>query len=62
MFPSQACKEAGLKGLSELANLTNQSAQTLSNWYKHKPDLFRVLIAGALAMKMQENISNIRQK
>jgi hypothetical protein len=59
MFPSQVCKKAGLKGLSELANLTNQSSQTLSNWYNNKPDLFRVIVAGALALKLQDSINQI---
>lgn len=54
---SKACKEAGLKSLAELASLSKQSTQTLDNWSKHKPELFKLLIAGAVSTKMLERIN-----
>ena len=51
MKPSEQCKEAGLKSLAELVEISGVSEQTLINWHKNKPDLFAVVIAGAQAMK-----------
>lgn len=59
MSPSQACRDAGLKSLNELAEMTHQSAQTLINWHKHKPELFRIVLAGAAAVRFQERLSLI---
>lgn len=46
MTPSQQAKAAGLKSLSQVSELTGQSLQTLSNWAKHKPDLFFIVLLG----------------
>jgi hypothetical protein len=43
---SQQAKAAGLKSLAVVTQITGVSPQTLINWHKHKPDLFRVVIAG----------------
>jgi hypothetical protein len=45
--PAQQAKAAGLKSLLQVSELTGVSIQTLSNWAKSKPDLFRVVIVGA---------------
>ena len=55
MTPSQQAKEAGLKNLLQVQRLTGQSAQTLTNWHKNKPELFRVVIAGCAAIKGENN-------
>lgn len=47
--PSQQCKEAGLKSLSQVAKMTGQSLQTLSNWSKKKPELFKIVLIGCKA-------------
>jgi hypothetical protein len=49
--PSEKCKAAGLKSLNELAEITGESVQTLNNWYKNKPQLFKVVLAGAVSLK-----------
>jgi hypothetical protein len=54
MTPSQQAKAEGLTGLSAVSKLTGVSLQTLHNWHKDKPELFRVVIAGCKA-KLQEN-------
>lgn len=46
MTPSQQAKAAGLKNLSQVAELTGQSLQTLTNWQRNKPDLFRIVLSG----------------
>lgn len=51
MKPSEKCKEAGLKSLAELSVMTRVSVQTLNNWYKNKPRLFDVVLAGAVVRK-----------
>lgn len=51
MTPSQQCKQAGLKSLAELVRITDVSEQTLINWHKNKPKLFKVVIAGAVVCR-----------
>ena len=51
MKPSEQCKEAGLKSLVQLSQITGESQQTLINWHKNKPRLFSVVVAGAQAIK-----------
>lgn len=46
MTPAKQAKLAGLKSLSQVSEITGVSAQTLDNWAKNKPDLFRVVLAG----------------
>ena len=50
MKPSEQCKEAGLKSLVQLSQITGESQQTLINWHKNKPRLFAVVVAGAQAI------------
>ena len=50
---SAYCKQQGLKSLKQVEELTGQSRQTLLNWHKYKPQLFRVVVAGALALNPQ---------
>jgi hypothetical protein len=46
MTPSQQAKAVGLKSLAQAQEMTGQSRQTLTNWHKHKPKLFAVVLAG----------------
>lgn len=46
MTPSQQAKEAGLKSLSQVSDLTGVSLQTLTNWHRDKPALFKTVILG----------------
>lgn len=46
MTPSQQAKAAGLKSLAQVSQITGVRFQTLNNWHKNKPDLFRIVIAG----------------
>lgn len=50
MTPSQQCKQAGLKSLAEVSRLTKVCQPTLYNWFKNKPELFNVVIAGCVAL------------
>ncbi|MBM96030.1 MAG: hypothetical protein CMI09_09325 [Oceanospirillaceae bacterium] len=53
MTPSERCKRAGLSGLKELVQITEQSEQTLINWASKKSILFDVLVKGAAATKIE---------
>ncbi len=55
MTPSHQAKQAGLKSLAEVSQLTGVSFQTLNNWAKNKPNLFNVVIQGCLAIKESDN-------
>jgi len=46
MTPAQQAKEAGLQSLASVSDLTGVSYQTLSNWHRHKPELFRIVLLG----------------
>jgi hypothetical protein len=47
MTASQKAKQLGCKSLTQVAELTGASLQTLTNWHHHKPDLFYVVCVGA---------------
>jgi hypothetical protein len=49
LTPSQQAKEAGLKNLLQVQQLTGQSAQTLTNWHRDKPELFKIVLLGCVA-------------
>lgn len=51
MRPSEQCKQAGLKSLSELQKLSEVPLQTLLDWHKSKPNLFKLLLLGAVTSK-----------
>ena len=53
MTPSQQCKDAGLKSLAELSRATKTSEQTLINWSRNKPELFKAAVAGVVANKLK---------
>ena len=46
MTPSQQAKAAGLKSLTQVMELTGVSLQTLTNWHRDKPKLFKTVILG----------------
>lgn len=54
MTPSKQCKDAGLKGLAQLACITGESVQTLNNW--HKSERYRrrfdLLLKGVVFERM----------
>lgn len=50
MTASKQAKSAGLKSLAQLSEMTKISPQTLNNWAKHRPELFKILLAGAVSL------------
>jgi hypothetical protein len=46
MTPSQQAKAAGLKNLTQVSEITGVSLNTLTNWHRDKPDLFRIVLIG----------------
>lgn len=55
MTASKQAKELGLKSLTQVSGLTGQSLQTLTNWFNHKPELFRVVLIGCIHAKDYNN-------
>jgi hypothetical protein len=49
---SEQAKLAGLKSLAELAEMVRKPPQTLRNWHRDAPELFAVVVAGAVAIKV----------
>jgi len=54
MSPSQQAKEAGLKNLATVTLMTGVSVQTLTNWHRDKPKLFKAVVAGCVALTIDE--------
>ena len=52
--PSQQAKEAGLKNLAAVTLITGVSVQTLTNWHRDKPRLFKAVVAGCVALTIAE--------
>ena len=44
--PAEQAKAVGLKSLTQVSEMTGQSLQTLSNWSKNKPELFKIVLLG----------------
>jgi hypothetical protein len=55
MTPSQQAKNQGLASLAQVSKLTKQSPQTLTNWHKHKPELFAIVLLGCVKTGEQDN-------
>ena len=47
--PAEQAKAEGLKSLTQVSEMTGQSLQTLSNWSKNKPELFKIVLLGCKA-------------
>lgn len=48
MTPSQQAKSVGLKSLTQVSHITGVSLNTLTNWHRDKPELFRIVLMGCL--------------
>lgn len=46
MAPSEMAREAGHKSLAEVSRVLGVSEQTLINWHKNRPAVFKVLLIG----------------
>lgn len=53
---SEMVKSAGMKNLSEMADITKQSTQTLNNWFNNKRELFKVVLVGCCEIVKQKKI------
>jgi hypothetical protein len=60
MTPSQQAKAAGLKSLKQVTEITGVSGNTLDNWSKHKPELFKTVLAGCMAAEQAEDYEPLR--
>lgn len=57
MTPSEQCKQAGLKSLAELSRITGKPVRTLEHWHKTQPQLFRIVLNGAVTEKYHQSAS-----
>lgn len=48
--PREIAQDNGLKNLSVVAKLTGIAPRTLDKWCHERPDLFKVIIAGTVAL------------
>jgi len=49
MTPSQQAKSVGIKSLTQVSQITGVSLNTLTNWHRDKPELFRIVLLGVKA-------------
>jgi hypothetical protein len=49
MTPAQQAKSVGLKSLTQVHQITGVSLNTLTNWHRDKPELFRIVLLGCLS-------------
>lgn len=54
MTASEAAKQAGLYSLAEVSRMVGKSPQTLYNWHKRYPELFRVVLIGCAQLKRRD--------
>lgn len=57
MTAAQYCKSQGVT-LAQVSRLTGKSRQTLGNWFTWQTDLFKVVVAGAVAIRSSESASS----
>ena len=50
MATAKQIKAAGLKSTAAVSLQTGVGRQTLDNWHKYKPVLFKVVLAGCVAI------------
>lgn len=48
MKPSEYVKSKGLRSLVQISETTRISKQTLQNWFKNKPRLFKTVVYGVI--------------
>jgi len=58
MSPSKQAKSMGLKSLVQVTELTGVSKETLSNWSRDKPKLFRIVLIGCFTDIQSANAIN----
>jgi len=49
MTPAGQAKSVGLNSLTQVSQITGVSLNTLTNWHRNKPELFRIVLLGCLA-------------
>ncbi len=59
MKPSKYCKQIGLSSLEELSEISELSRHTLIKWWKEKPNRFKCVAHGSVAIKNQDKETGI---
>ncbi len=58
MTPSEQAKKAGLESLAEVSRISSVKLQTLHNWHRNKPRLFRIVLFGCAKWKGKYHVEN----
>ena len=58
MTSSEKAKSLGLKSLKEVSDMIGKPTQTLNNWAKNEPDLFKIVLIGCAQVKQEEEQPN----
>ena len=61
MTASEAAKQAGLKSLKSLCEISGESPQTLNNWFNNEPRRFELVLKGAIFEQTVEKFAEIRE-
>ena len=48
MTPSEQAKAGGLKSFQQMVNMTEVPRQTLVDWHKSRPQLFKIVLFGCV--------------
>lgn len=54
---SETVRAAGLKSVNQLSEMTKVSPFTLRQWFKNRPEVFELMLNGALLKLEEEDIS-----
>jgi len=54
MTPSQQAKDMGLKSLNQVSEITGVCLNTLINWHRDKPSLFKTVLQGCKTIARDE--------
>lgn len=55
---SELAKMQGMKSLKEVSEMIGKRPETLNNWHKYNPALFRAVIVGCAVIKGEKNEQN----
>lgn len=56
MKPSEYCKQVGLSSLKEMSDISEVSKETLLNWWQTKPNRFKCVARGCVAVKKDQEL------
>ena len=61
MTPAQQAKAAGLKNLTQVSKSVRKSLNTLTNWHRDAPELFKIVLLGCMASLKRTGAENKKE-